>query len=312
MATALVTHPDGFLHLTPHPVHERVARLDSVLRAVGDLPLVHYEAPMAQVDDLCVLHDHTYVQHVLGSCPEAGFTFLDTDTDNETCLSPTSRNALLRAAGGAMKAVDLVMSAEVETAFVAMRPPGHHALPDAVMGFCFFGNVALAAKHALSAHDARLVAIVDIDVHHGNGTQALVQDDPRILFISSQQMPLWPGSGDATDIGPHGTVLNIPLSPGTSGGDMRDLYAAQALPRLRAFSPDLILISAGFDAHRDDPLAELNWVEADYDWITRNICAIARETCSGRVVSVLEGGYHLDALGQSARAHVQALLNPTG
>jgi len=308
MKTALVTHPEGLLHQTPAKVHEQVGRLDFVLRAIEDLPLARHSAPLAARDVIETLHDPAYVDHVHGSIPEHGFAFLDSDTDDETSLSPTSLNAVLRAVGGAALAVDLVLSGQAPNAFVAMRPPGHHALRDQAMGFCFFGNVALAARHAMERHGLRRVAIVDFDVHHGNGTQVLLWDEPRALVVTSQQMPLWPGTGTPEERGAHDNVVNIPLLPGTGGAEMRALYAEQVFPRLRSFDPELILISAGFDCHRDDPLAELNWQEADYDWLTRNLCAIANSTCAGRVVSVLEGGYDLPALASSARAHVEALI----
>ncbi|MCG7628221.1 histone deacetylase family protein [Epibacterium sp. MM17-32] len=308
MKTALVTHPEGLLHQTPAKVHEQVGRLDFVLRAIEDLPLARHSAPLAARNVIETLHDPAYVDHVLGSIPEQGFAFIDSDTDDETSLSPTSLNAVLRAVGGAARAVDLVLSGEAPNAFVAKRPPGHHALRDRAMGFCFFGNVALAARHAMEGHGLKRVAIVDFDVHHGNGTQALLWDEPRALVVTSQQMPLWPGTGTPEERGAHDNVVNIPLLPGTGGAKMRALYAEQVFPRLRAFDPELILISAGFDCHRDDPLAELNWREVDYDWLTRNLCAIANSTCAGRVVSVLEGGYDLPALASSARVHVEALI----
>ncbi|WP_368185436.1 histone deacetylase family protein [Aestuariibius sp. HNIBRBA575] len=307
-STALITHPDGFLHQTPASAPEQLARLDFVLRAIEDLPLDRFDAPLAELSQITTLHDPAYVNDVLSRIPNTGFAALDKGTDEETFLSPTSRNALLRAVGGPILGVDMVMAGKARNAFVAMRPPGHHALRDTVMGFCFFGNVALAARHAMDAHGLKRVAIVDFDVHHGNGTQALLWDEPRALTVTSQQMPLWPGSGHPSETGAHDNVLNIPLPPGTKGGFMRQAYADQVFPRLREFAPEFLLISAGFDCHRDDPLAELNWVEDDYNWLTRSLCAIANETCQGRVVSVLEGGYDLKALGASARAHVQALL----
>jgi acetoin utilization deacetylase AcuC-like enzyme len=307
VTTFLVTHPDGLLHQTPAPVAEQVARLDVVLRAIQDLPLKRLAAKKATPEALSVLHDSDYVDAVLNGSRETGFACLDADREGETFLSPTSRGAILRAAGGALQAVDAVLAGPGRNAFVAMRPPGHHALRDAAMGFCFFGHAALAARHALDAHGLSRVAILDFDVHHGNGTQALVQDDPRVLFVSSQQRPLWPGSGDPSDTGPHGTVLNVGLPPGTGGAEMRAAYAETVFPRLRAFGPELVILSAAFHAHRDDPLGELTWMTKDFDWITRSLCAIARAKCGGRVVSLLEGGYDLDALAASARAHVAAL-----
>lgn len=306
--TALITHPDGLLHQTPARAPEQVARLDFVLRAIEDLPLDRHDAPLADIDQLKSLHDPNYVDQILNSIPRSGFVALDQGTDDETYLCPNSANALLRAAGGAVLGVDLVMQGKCHNAFVAMRPPGHHALHNEAMGFCFFGNVALAARHAIENHRLSRVAIVDFDVHHGNGTQALLWDDPNVLVVTSQQRPLWPGSGQMSETGGHNNVLNVPLPAGSDGADMREAYLELVLPRLREFNPDLILISAGFDAHRDDPLAELNWTEDDFSWITRNLCAIANDRCNGRVVSVLEGGYNLTALASSARAHVQALI----
>ncbi|MCV6586155.1 MAG: histone deacetylase family protein [Marinibacterium sp.] len=308
MTTALITHPDGLLHQTPRRCAERVARLDEVLRALEDLPLARHPAPMATPDQIALLHDRAYVDHIQSAIPETGFTPLDADREDETALSATSLGGVMRAVGAARLGVDLVMTGAVGNAFVAMRPPGHHALRDQAMGFCVFGNVALAARHALDHHGAARVAVVDFDVHHGNGTESLLWDDPRCLFVSSHQAPLWPGSGCAEDRGPHDSVLNVPLPPGSAGAEMRQAYIDLVFPRLRAFDPDLVLISAGFDGHRDDPLAELNWLADDFDWLTRNLCAIARAACGGRVVSVLEGGYHLDALATSARAHVMAML----
>lgn len=308
MTTALITHPEALLHQTPARVAEQVGRLDFILRALEGLDLERHEAPLARRDQIETLHDAAYVDQVLTGIPDAGFNSLDPDTDDETCLSPTSLNAVLRAVGGAARAVDLVVTGAVKNAFVAMRPPGHHALRDRAMGFCFFGNVALAARHAMDTHGLSRVAIVDFDVHHGNGTQALLWDEARALVVTSQQMPLWPGTGFVEERGAHDNVLNVPLEPGCTGAEMREIYAETVFPRLREFHPELLLISAGFDCHRDDPLAELNWRENDYNWLTRNLCAIAESSCAGRVVSVLEGGYDLPALAASARTHVDALI----
>ena len=213
----------------------------------------------------------------------------------------------MRAVGGACAAVDAVLGGEAKNAFVLARPPGHHAEAAVPMGFCLFGTVAIAAKHALERHGLSRVAVVDFDVHHGNGTQALLWDEPRTLFITSPQMPLWPGSGDRSERGAHGQILNLPLPPHSNGGVMRRLYEAEAFPALDAFKPELILISAGFDAHADDPLAQLNWVEADFAWLTQSLCDFADWHCQGRVVSCLEGGYDLKALTASVAAHVGVL-----
>jgi acetoin utilization deacetylase AcuC-like enzyme len=201
--------------------------------------------------------------------------------------------------------VDIAMAGG--RAFAAMRPPGHHALAARPMGFCLFGNVALAARRALDRHGAERVAIVDFDVHHGNGTEALVEGDPRILFVSTHQFPFWPGSGEASHQGPHGTVLNVPLRAGTGGPAFRRIVTEAVLPRLEAHRPDLLLISAGFDAHRDDPVGGLALETEDFGWITRELVAVAERHAKGRVASVLEGGYDLDALRDGVRAHVAAL-----
>jgi acetoin utilization deacetylase AcuC-like enzyme len=203
--------------------------------------------------------------------------------------------------------VDLVMGGEAQKAFVASRPPGHHALASTPMGFCLFGNMALAARRAIDRHGAERIAIVDFDVHHGNGTQALVEEDPRILFVSTHQSPFWPGTGEASDAGSHGTVLNLPLRAGTTGATYRKLLTDTILPRLDAHRPDLLLISAGFDAHEDDPLGGLSLTTRDFGWITSRLCEEAERLCAGRVASVLEGGYDLGALRDSVAAHLMAL-----
>ena len=201
-----------------------------------------------------------------------------------------------------------MLDGEAPNAFVAMRPPGHHAEQALPMGFCVFGNVAIAAKHALDQRGLNRVAVIDFDVHHGNGTQALLQEDSRAMVVTSQQVPLWPGTGFASERGPHGNVINIALPPGSDGPHAIAEYAQKALPQLRAFAPELILISAGFDAHQDDPLAQLNWAPSDYATLTHMICDLAAQVCDRRVVSVLEGGYDLEGLASSARAHVEELI----
>ncbi|WP_299684269.1 histone deacetylase family protein [uncultured Tateyamaria sp.] len=308
MKTALLTHADGLLHVTPAGMPEQVARLAYIQRALEDLDLLRVDPPLAEDADIARCHPQDYIDFVRAKVPSDGFAGLDRDTDAETFLSPTSYNAVWRAAGGAVKAVDMVLSGEAQNAFVAMRPPGHHAEQSLPMGFCIFGNVAIAAKHALDHHGLDRVAVVDFDVHHGNGTQALLQDDPRALVITSQQMPLWPGTGAASDRGPHGTVLNLPLAPGTDGNHAISEYEAKVIPALIKHAPDLILISAGFDAHQDDPLAQLNWTADTYTRLTDMLTQTAQTLCKGRVVSVLEGGYDLDALAACARAHVLSLM----
>ncbi|MWB76478.1 histone deacetylase family protein [Pseudooceanicola sp. 216_PA32_1] len=308
MTTALITHPDCLLHVTPDGHPERVARLNALLPALEGRDLLRVSAPLAAEDDLLLAHPLAHVDAIRDAIPRAGWRQLDADT----YLSPGSLQAALRAAGGAVRAVDMVLGGEADNAFVACRPPGHHAETAQPMGFCFFGNVAIAAKHALDRHGLARVAIVDFDVHHGNGTQDLVQGDPRVLFVSTHEMPLYPGTGDPQDHGPHGTVENIALRQGTGGTVYRDILARQILPRVRDFAPELLLISAGFDAHADDPLAGLRLVEADFAHITRELCALAAGICGGRVVSCLEGGYDLEALAASGAAHVDELIAAGG
>jgi len=303
MTTALLTHPDCLLHLTPEGHPERVARLDAVLAALEGRDLLRVAAPFVAEDDLLRVHPRGYLDGLRRAVPQAGSRALDPDT----WMSPGTLAAAMRGAGAMVRAVDLVMAGSACNAFCAVRPPGHHAEAETAMGFCLLGNVAVGAHHALDHHGLGRVAIVDFDVHHGNGTQALVQDDPRILFISTHQMPLYPGSGDPADDGPHGTVLNIALREGTDGAAYRRMFSRDVLPRVRAFAPEFLFISAGFDAHARDPLAGLRLEADDFGWITRELCALAGEVCRGRVVSVLEGGYDLQGLAASVLAHVSAL-----
>ncbi|SDX24558.1 Acetoin utilization deacetylase AcuC [Ruegeria halocynthiae] len=304
MKTALLTHADCLNHVTPEGHPERVARLEHILHALEDLDLQRVTAPLAADDDLLRVHPQNHINGILDSRPPEGFKQIDGDT----FMSTGSVDAAYRAAGAVVRAVDLVLGGEVPNAFCAIRPPGHHAETETAMGFCLFGNAALAAKHALDHHGLSRVAVVDFDVHHGNGTQNLLWDEKRALVITSQQMPLWPGSGRPDETGAYETVLNIPLAPGTGGAEMRAAYETKAFPRLRAFNPDLIIISAGFDAHQDDPLANLNWSTGDFAWITSELCKIADEVCGGRIISTLEGGYDLNALAEATRAHVEELI----
>lgn len=304
MKTALLTHADCLGHVTPQGHPEQVARLEHILHALEGLDLKRVTAPLAADDDLLRVHPESHIRDIRSSRPTDGFAQIDGDT----FMSPGSVDAAYRAAGAAVRAVDLVLGGEAPNAFCAIRPPGHHAEAEKAMGFCLFGNAALAAKHALDYHGLKRVAVVDFDVHHGNGTQDLLWDEDRALVITSQQMPLWPGSGRPDETGAYDNVLNIPLAPGTGGVEMRSAYETQAFPRLRAFRPELIIISAGFDAHQDDPLANLNWSTGDFAWITAELCGIADEVCQGRIVSTLEGGYDLNALAEATRAHVEELM----
>lgn len=308
MTTALITHADCLTHVTPDGHPERVARLEHVLHALEPLDLARVTAPLAADDDVLRCHPVSYVAGMKSALPAEGIT----QVDGDTYLSPGSLNAAYRCVGAAIRGVDMVLGGEAPNAFAAVRPPGHHAETATAMGFCIFGSVAIAAKHALDHHGLSRVAIVDFDVHHGNGTQDLLWDEHRALVITSQQMPLFPGTGTPAETGAHGNVLNLPLAPGSNGADMRAAYTGQAFPRLRSFRPELILVSAGFDAHAADPLANLDWDEEDFRWLTAQLCAIAAETCGGRIVSCLEGGYDLQALAASAKAHVEELMKAAG
>jgi len=304
MTTALVSHDDCLSHVTPPGHPERVARLEHLLPALAGKALMRVEAPEASIEDLCLAHPEAYVARIRDAVPAEGLAQLDADT----FVSPGSWRAALRAAGGATRAVDVVMAGQAVNAFVATRPPGHHAETEVPMGFCLFGNVAIAAKHALDRHGLARVAVVDFDVHHGNGTQQLLSGEPRALVISSHQMPLWPGTGKAGEHGPRGNLLNVPLAPGTGGAGFRAAYEGQVFPALEDFAPDFLFISAGFDAHKADPLANLMLETADFAWVTARLCEIAARLCGGRVVSCLEGGYDLGALAESGAAHVDELI----
>ena len=302
--TALITHDDCLKHVTPDGHPERAARLEHVLRALEPLDLQRVSAPLAAEDDVLRVHPASYLADLRRSLPINRLQQIDGDT----WMSPGSIGAAFRAAGAVVKGVEMVLGGEVTNAFAAVRPPGHHAERDTALGFCLLGNAAIAAKHALDHHGLSRVAVVDFDVHHGNGTQDALWDDPRALFVTSQQMPLWPGSGKPDETGVHGNILNLPLAADSGSAEMRSIWRDKALPRLRSFAPELIIISAGFDAHKDDPLAQLNWETDDFAWLTGELCALAHEVCQGRIVSTLEGGYDLNALSAAARAHVEELV----
>ncbi|MEI2685009.1 MAG: histone deacetylase family protein [Cypionkella sp.] len=303
MTTLLFTDPVFGGHVTPPGHPEQVARLEAVAAGLAGLALDRRAAPLAAEAALLRCHPARYLARVRAASPAQGWAQLDGDT----YLSPGSLEAALRAIGAACAAVDTVLAGEARNAFVACRPPGHHAEHEVAMGFCLFGTVAIAAKHALDHHGLSRVAIVDFDVHHGNGTQDLLWNEARCLFASSHQMPLYPGSGSRSETGAHGQIVNVPLREGSGGGVMREAYETLIFPTLSAWKPELILISAGFDAHADDPLAGLEWQAEDYRWLTERLCDIAHQQCAGRVVSCLEGGYDLAALQLCVAAHVGVL-----
>jgi acetoin utilization deacetylase AcuC-like enzyme len=281
---------------------ERLASISDHVIALGlDGLVAHYEAPAATREQLSRVHSPAYVEAIERAAPERGLRYLDPDT----ALNPHSVDAALHAAGAVVNAVDLVCGGRRKTAFCAVRPPGHHAESGRAMGFCVFNNVAVGAAHAMNAHGLSRVAIVDFDVHHGNGTEEMFSDDPRVLMVSTFQYPLYPYSG-VNDPAPN--MVNIPLAAGSGSAEFRDAVVTHWLPALERHAPELILISAGFDAHREDPLAGLELTESDYAWVTRELVAVADRHASGRIVSSLEGGYALSALGRSAAAHVRELM----
>lgn len=300
----IVNNPKGLAHEMPEGHPERIARLETVFAVLADIEADRVEAPLGTEDDIALCHPADHIAALRAAMPSQGMMQIDADTS----ASPGTWEAALRGVGGCLHAVDAVMSGPHKRAFVATRPPGHHAETTRAMGFCLFGNIAIAARHALERHGLSRVAVVDFDVHHGNGTQDLLWNEPRALFISSHQMPLYPGSGAVGEKGGSDNVLNIPLPPGSDGGAMRSRYESHVFPRLRAFEPELILISAGFDAHARDPLANLLWEAEDFAWVTRELVAIADAHCGGRVVSTLEGGYDLQGLGDGVAAHVTELV----
>ena len=275
----------------------------AVERGLQGLAVERLDAPLGADTDVLRCHPARYLARVRSAVPDAGFVQMDGDT----YLSPGSLDAALRAVGGVCAGVDAVIAGQARNVFVGARPPGHHAERETAMGFCLFGTVAIAAKRALEVHGLSRVAVVDFDVHHGNGSQDLLWDEARCLFVSSHQMPLYPGSGAVGESGAYGQIVNIPLAAGSGGATMRALYEDIAFPRLLEFAPELILISAGFDAHERDPLGGLRWEASDFAWLTQRVCDLADATARGRVVSTLEGGYDLDALASCVSAHVGVL-----
>jgi acetoin utilization deacetylase AcuC-like enzyme len=305
MATALLTHPDCALHEMGDGHPESPQRLKSVLRHLESsglaARLVAREAPRAQREHLERVHEPEHVERVFSTAPSRGYAYLDPDTS----MNPHSLDAALRAAGAVVEATDMVLDGEVKNAFCAVRPPGHHATPDRPMGFCMFNNVAVGALHALQAHLLERVAILDFDVHHGNGTEASFHDDPRVMLCSTFQHPYYPFCG--ADSG-NDHIINVPLPAMTGSQGFRDAVERFWIPALDRFKPQMVFVSAGFDAHRDDPLAYLKLEDEDYRWVTEKLMEVAERHAEGRVVSTLEGGYNVEALGRCVVEHVSVLM----
>ncbi len=305
--TTLFSHPDCLDHLTPQGHPEQVDRLRSIERRLASPEfdnLRRMQAPISREVDILRCHSRSYLEHLQKSSPVDGIAHLDADTH----MSEGSLTAAYRGVGANTAAVDMVLQGSTRNAFVACRPPGHHAETSKAMGFCLFGNVSIAAKYALDVGNLDRVAVIDFDVHHGNGTQNLLWDETRALFCSTHQMPLFPGSGDVGETGKDGNVLNQPLLANSNGTEMRRVYDNVIFPAVTDFNPALILVSAGFDAHQSDPLANLNWNTQDFAWLTGRICDVAENCCDGRIVSTLEGGYDLTALADSVAAHIAVLM----
>lgn len=306
MVTRLYSHPLFLEHLTPPGHPERPDRLRAIAQVLADErfeDLDRHEPNMAGREHLTLAHPESYVDKVMAAIPDEGIVRVDADTS----VSPKSGEAALLGVGAAVAAVDDVFAKRADNVFVASRPPGHHAEKVTAMGFCLFNNAAIAARHAQKTHGAERVAIVDWDVHHGNGTQDIFWDDPTVLYCSTHQMPLYPGTGAKDETG-AGNIVNAPLSPGAGRDAFRDAFRDKVMRSIVDFHPDLIIISAGFDAHHRDPLAEINLDEADFDWATAEMMELANRLCEDRLVSLLEGGYDLRGLSSSVAAHVGRLL----
>ena len=307
MNTLFVTHPLGLRHEMGEGHPERPDRLRAIERALeGEdfQSLARETAPRGQREAILRVHPDVYVAELEGSVPTEGYA----DLDGDTAMNPFTLEAAMHGVGGVCLAVDEVMTGRCDNAFVGMRPPGHHAERSTAMGFCFFNNAAVAARHAQAIHGAERVAIMDFDVHHGNGTQDIFWSDKTVMYASTHQMPLYPGTGAVSERGEHGNIVNAPLRAGDGGEAFRDAMEMRVLPALVAFRPDLLIISAGFDAHQRDPLANINLVEEDFSWATARLMDVAQKCAKGRLVSVLEGGYDLQGLARSASAHIKRLM----
>jgi acetoin utilization deacetylase AcuC-like enzyme len=307
MSTLYLSHPACLDHVNPPGHPERPDRLRAIEQALEDERfhmLAREQAPPAPLDILALCHPMDYIEAIKDASPEEGMVRLDADTS----MSPGSYEAVLRCVGGGVRAVDEVMSGSAKNAFVAVRPPGHHAETARPMGFCLFNSAAIVTRYAQKTHGAERAALVDFDVHHGNGSQDIFWADRSVLYCSTHEMPLYPGTGAITERGQFNNIVNAPLRAGDGGDQFREAFETAILPRLRDFKPDVLIISAGFDAHTRDPLANLNLVEAYFTWVTQKLMQIADENCNGRIVSMLEGGYDLQGLSRSVAAHVTALM----
>jgi acetoin utilization deacetylase AcuC-like enzyme len=307
MTTLLLSHPASLEHVTPPGHPERPDRMRAVEAALADARFGNLKrelAPEGTLDAVALCHDQHYIDELRHIAPTSGLVYLDGDTS----MSPGTWEAVMRAVGGAVAATDAVMTGAVENAFVATRPPGHHAEIGKPMGFCFFDHAAIAARHAQRKYGIERVAVVDFDVHHGNGTQDIFWADPTAMYCSTHQMPLFPGTGASGERGDHDTIVNAPLASGDGSAKFRAAFDNLILPQLAKFAPELVVISAGFDAHRRDPLASLNLDAEDFGWVTRKLMEVADASAGGRIVSVLEGGYDLQGLKESTAAHVSALI----
>jgi acetoin utilization deacetylase AcuC-like enzyme len=307
MTTLLVSHPACLEHLNPAGHPERPDRLRAIERSLAEerfQALVRRQAPAATLDMITLCHPADYVEEIREAVPAQGLVRLDADTS----MSPGTYEAVLRAVGGAAMATDEVMAGRINNAFCAMRPPGHHAETARPMGFCIFNTAAIIARHAQKKHGAERVAVVDFDVHHGNGTQEIFWSDPTVMYCSTHEMPLYPGTGARSERGLYDNIVNAPLRAGDGGDEFRAALESAILPRALTFRPDFVVISAGFDAHMRDPLANLNLQEPDFAWATKKLMEIADASAQGRIVSVLEGGYDLTGLAGSVAAHVAALM----
>lgn len=305
MSTLLIHHDDCLRH-DPGARHpESPQRIKAVLSGLEDIKgLQRLPAPLATSEQITRVHPDEFWAGLQAQEPQEGRIAIDPDT----FINSGSIDATLRASGGLCFAIDQILGDKALRAFCAVRPPGHHAEPEQAMGFCLLNHVAIGALHALENPDINRVAIIDFDVHHGNGTQAVFEKNPNVMYVSSHQMPMYPGTGYIEEVG-CGNILNIPLAPGDGSAAFRKVWSTLGLPAIHTFKPDLILISAGFDAHQRDPLAQLEVQDEDYRWITEEICELAKENSQGRVASILEGGYDMQALATAARAHVQGLIS---